>query len=109
MVAWLQGRASSVDRSEAQMAFAFVLGLLTQSATVEPQPVQPAAEKPKAARVCVLADDVTGTHMRRKVCRDQWGVTGEGPHISSGAPTSGMTHAAKSFGSLSGGGAFPPP
>jgi hypothetical protein len=84
------------------MAFAFVVGLLlAQSSTAAPlQPVQPPAEKPQVTRVCVLADDVTGTHIRRKVCRDQFGVTGEGPHIESGAPTSGMVHAAKGFGDL---------
>jgi hypothetical protein len=94
------------------MAFAFVVGLLlaqSSAAIQQSQPPQSAAETPKPKRVCVLADDVTGTHIRRQVCRDQYGVTGEGPHIASGAPTSGMVHAAKSFGDMAGGGLGGPP
>ena len=84
------------------MTFAFVVGLiLAQSpAAVQPQPVQPVlAEKPKHNKVC-RSMEVTGSRVRRMVCRNEFGDLEAVPGVASGAPTSGMVHAATSFGDL---------
>jgi len=84
------------------MSFALVAGLMLAQAPTAIQPLAvhpPAAVKAKPKQICESIE-VTGSRVRRRACRDEFGVLDFGPAVADGAPNSAMARAAKTFGNL---------
>jgi hypothetical protein len=63
-------------------------------AAAPPQPAQPieVTQKKKSAQVCKVVE-ITGSRMRQRVCRDEFGKFDLGPGVTDAAPNPGVIHA----------------